>query len=398
MVASQARPGYIFDTDLDDWVPIAGVVDTSQPYNFNINSTIGGNTIINNSMPISGFRNLIINGDMQISQRSTSVSNITTTGYYTADRWQLANNGQGTWTMSVEDDAPTGSGFKKSTKLICTTADSSPASSDNLLLRQLIEGQNLQNIAKGTTSAKELSLSFWVKSNITGTYIIEIFDIDNSRQVSKSYTISSAATWEKKTISVPSDIIGMLDNDNDSSLTLSFYLGAGSTFTSGTLNTSWQSNTNANRAVGQTNLASAINNYWQITGVQLEPGSVFTPFEQVPVGIELSLCQRYYYKHETARYLSSFLDGGSSQYPGIFIYHPVPMRVKPTSTFISIGVFYYNSGSATASFTPSGGATGLDGGVHSGFLFQGNITNGPGAAHSQKAGQWLVQAAFSAEL
>jgi hypothetical protein len=135
-----------------------------------------------------------------------------------------------------------------------------------------------------------------------------------------------------------------------------------------------------------------------LQNVQLEAGNVASAFERRPIGTELALCQRYYYQHENARYLSSFLDGGSSNYPGIFIYHPVQMRIKPNPVFISIGLFYYNNGSGAVSFTPSGGTTGLDGGVHSGFLYQGNISNGPGATHSQKPGQWLVQASFSAEL
>jgi hypothetical protein len=243
-----------------------------------------------------GFRNLLINGAMQVHQRGTSTASITTSGYFTADRWQHGVETMGTWTSSVENDAPTGSGFRKSLKVLCTTADVSPAAGDNVAIQQQFEGQNLQMLRKGTSSAQQVTVSFWVKSNVTGTYICELFDFDNTRQASRSYTVSASATWEKKTITFPADTSGALDNDNASSLMVKFWLGAGSTFTSGTLNTLWASNTSANRAVGQVNLAATTNNYWQVTGVQLEANSVATDFEHRPIGVELALCQRYYEK------------------------------------------------------------------------------------------------------
>jgi hypothetical protein len=239
-------------------------------------------------------RNLVINGAMQVAQRSTSVASITASSYNTADRWKIDISSLGTWTQSVENDAPTGSGFRKSLKMLCTTADASPAAGDYIQFVQAFEGQNLQAIKKGTVAAEQLTLSFWVKSNVTGTYIAELYDIDNTRQVSKSYTISASATWEKKTITFPADTTGALDNDNAASLVLVFDLAAGSNYTSGTLNTSWASVTTANRAVGQVNLASAISNYWQVTGVQLEVGDTATPFEFKSVEDELLECQRYF--------------------------------------------------------------------------------------------------------
>jgi hypothetical protein len=243
---------------------------------------------------LPAFRNLIINGAMQVAQRGTSTTSITASGYHTADRWSGFLNNLGTWTQSVENDAPTGSGFRNSLKVLCTTADATPAAGDRFEIRQQIEGQNLQSIRKGTASAQQLTASFWVKSNVTGTYIAEIFDIDNTRQVSAAYTINASATWEKKTITFPADTTGAFDNDNNSSGLLNFWLGAGTNFTSGTLGTTWASSTSANRAVGQTNLAAATNNYWQVTGVQLEVGAVATPFEFKPIDAELAQCQRYY--------------------------------------------------------------------------------------------------------
>jgi hypothetical protein len=241
-------------------------------------------------------RNLLYNGAMQVHQRSSSVASITSSSYNTADRWQLLINSLGTWTQSVETDAPTGSGFRKSLRMLCTTAKASPSAGDFCYIGQKLEGQDLQRIKKGTGSAEGLALSFWVKSNVTGTYVVELEDTDNSRTISATYSILQSSTWEKKTISFSADIVGALNNDAEMSLVLGFWLAAGSNFTSGTLQTAWGATTAAKRSVGQTNLASATNNFWQITGVQLETGPVATPFEFKSFGQELRECQRYFQK------------------------------------------------------------------------------------------------------
>jgi|688.fasta_scaffold201622_2 hypothetical protein len=291
-------------------------------------------------------RNLIINGDMQIAQRGTSVASITSSGYRTVDRFKFEPSSMGTWTVSQENDAPTGSGFRKSTKVLVTTADASPAAGDYIQFYQAIEGQNVQQIAKGTSSAKQLTLSFWVKANVTGTYIVDLYDNDNTRVVSGSYSISASATWEKKTVTFAADTTGAFDNDNAASLYIEWWLGAGSTYTSGTLNTSWASVTNANRAVGQTNLASATSNYWQITGVQLEVGDTATPFEFKPFDEELRKCKRYYQKSfplevtPASSYTSTKLElqGARHQVADVVgfrsqtLFFP-EMRVTPTLTF-----------------------------------------------------------------
>ena len=292
-------------------------------------------------------RNVVINGAMQVAQRGTSTAGITASAYYTADRFATANTTLGTWTQSIEADAPTGSGFRNSLKMLCTTADASPAAADGLRIDQNIEGQNLQQFLKGTSSAKPFSVSFWVKANVTGTYIVWLFDEDNSRQVSASYTISASATWEKKTITFPADTTGAFNNDNGRSLYLSFWLGAGSNFTSGTLATTWASYTAANAAVGQTNLGAATSNYWQITGVQLEAGSVATPFEFEDFGTTLAKCQRYYQKswaYETAPVTATVAIGtifspsdatvvNSGGIGTIFFVRP--FRTAPTTTIYS---------------------------------------------------------------
>ena len=244
-------------------------------------------------------RNVVINGAMQVAQRGTSTAGVTDANNFGVDRFQSNIATLGTWTVSQESDAPTGSGFRKSLKYLVTTADASPAAADFCAVIHKIEGQNVQQFLKGTASAKQFSLIMWVKSGTTGTYIAELIDNDNARYCSQSYTISVADTWEKKTLVFPADTTGVLDNDNALSLAFNFYLAAGSTRNSGTLQTVWGTSTTAGRATGQVNLAAAavaLTNYWQVTGVQLEVGSVATPFEFEQISTTLNKCQRYYQK------------------------------------------------------------------------------------------------------
>jgi len=245
-----------------------------------------------------GFRNILINGDMSIAQRGTSQATAGSAvgDYQVQDRWKFYNNNQGAFTWSQNTDVPSGQGFATSMKFDCTTADASPAASDYLILEQSFEGQNLQYLKKGTANAQSLTLSFWVKSVKTGTYIAGLFDSDNTRQISKSYTINSASTWEYKSVTFAGDTTGTLDNDNGKSLVALFFLGGGTDITSGTLATSWESYTAANRAVGQVNLADDTANEWYITGVQLEAGTTASDFEFLPIDVNLGRCQRYYYK------------------------------------------------------------------------------------------------------
>ena len=287
------------------------------------------------------FRNIIINGDMSIAQRGTSSTNVST-GYHTVDRFQLTR-GAGALNVSQETDAPTGQGFAKSFKVI-DTSGSSPGASDTNIFLQRIEGQNLQYLKKGTSSAESLTLSFWIKAKVTGTYIVELYDSDNTRQISKTYTVSSSETWEKKTITFAGDTTGTLDNDNAVSLALQFWFTAGSNFTSGTLNTSWNSATNANRAVGLTNALASANDYVQITGVQLEAGTTASDFEFLPHDVNLERCQRYFWKSYEigdapgsapklnsviARYLDATTSYGAVQVPY------VNLRASPTKTIYS---------------------------------------------------------------
>jgi hypothetical protein len=295
--------------------------------------------------PIASGRNVIINGAMQVAQRGTSVASIAGNSYNTADRWNTAITNMGVWTQSVENDAPTGSGFRKSLKMLCTTADASPAVADEVSVTQIIEGQNLQQFLKGTSSAKQFTLSFWVKANVTGTYVVWLYDPDNTRHTSLSYTISASATWEKKIIIFAADTTGAFENDNGSSLFVRFYLGAGSDYTSGTLASTWASLTNANRCPSQTNLAAATSNYWQVTGVQLEAGAVATPFEFEDFGTTLAKCQRYYESVSWGNYYAAALSGTDIYLP---VYYKVTKRATPTVTLPSSTNAIRNTSNANA--------------------------------------------------
>jgi hypothetical protein len=177
-----------------------------------------------------GFRNIVINGNMQLAQRSTSVASITADGYYTVDRFKILMTTAGTWTQSQSTDVPTGQGFATSLKMDCTTANGSLSANSRILIAQSIEGQNLQYLKKGTANAVSTTLSFWVKSTKTGTFIAELFDVDNQRQISASYTVNTTNTWENKTITFEGDTTGTLDNNNGNSFQLSFYLSAGTDY------------------------------------------------------------------------------------------------------------------------------------------------------------------------
>jgi hypothetical protein len=297
------------------------------------------------------IQNFVINGAMQVAQRGTSSTGITASGYYTADRWRVGLSSQGTWTQSVENDAPTGSGFAKSVKMLCTTADASPAAGDNVSVGMRFEGQNLQSILKGTSSAKQLTISFWVKSNVTNTYIVELQDFDNSRSVSASYSVSASGTWEKKTVTFPADSTGAFDNDNNVSLILTFFLGAGSTFTSGTLATSWESTNNANRAVGQVNLAAATNNFWQITGVQLELGDIATEFQFQDFGTELAACQRYYFRAGGDSLFEVLAFGRISTSTTAQMYFRVPVTLRTAATSVEFSSLILVDGTVSPAVT-----------------------------------------------
>jgi len=294
--------------------------------------------VLTNSQ-IGGRRNIVINGAMQVAQRGTSFTSVTASAYH-LDRFQYnltGTVGASTVTQNTVTDL---AGFTKSLKVDVTTADASLASGDRLTLRYAIEGQDLQQVAKGTSSAEQLTLSFYIKATKTGTQIVELFDNDNDRNCAKSVTINSSNTWEQKTITYPADTTGAFGNDNGSSLLIFFGLACGTDFTSGTLATAWESKINANRFVGQVNHFDSTDNNFEITGIQLEVGEQATPFEHRSFGEELALCQRYYVKsfdyattpahNLTADHEAVCCAFATSNAYGASINFPVEMRATPT--------------------------------------------------------------------
>jgi len=242
-------------------------------------------------------RSVIINGAMQISQRGTSATSVGNQNGYGAwpDRFRefLASTANaGVWTISQDSESPDGFGF--STKWDCTTAGTLAAGSYGGY-EQYIEGFNVQRFAKGTSGAKPGVLSFYVKTNKTGTYAVEFRDNDNSRMVGGTYTVGDT-NWNRYEVAMPADTTGAWGDDNGSSLWIRWWLVAGSNFTSGTARTAWAAGASDDvLAVGQTvDLSDSTSNEWHITGVQLEVGSVATPFEHRNYGDELARCQRYY--------------------------------------------------------------------------------------------------------
>lgn len=321
----------------------------------NTGMSVGGNLNVSGSVnpsniPLS-FKNLIINGNMNVHQRGTTVSSITASSYNTADRWVIdIGTAFGTWTQTVElNDAPTGTELRKSLRMLCTSNVASPTAGNFIKVRQTIEAQNCNILKKGTSNAESFTVSFWVKSNVTGTYVVEIEDQTNNRLTNNSYTINSINVWERKSITFSRDTTGALNNDNGVGLLLAFYIGAGSSWTTGTLQTTWGTNSvTANRAAGQVNVASANNNYWQITGIQMEVGTVATVFETLPPEVQLIRCQRYY---NVINYISGnglLVEGyGGTSNPIMSIYsYPVRMRTVPgisqTGTFSSSNVASYD--------------------------------------------------------
>jgi hypothetical protein len=328
---------------------ISGNIISSQIASVN-GSVITANTIANSAIqtgavenylnaggrPLSN-RNLIFNGAMQIAQRNTSVTTITTNdAVLTADRWKITSGSLGTWTMNVESNGPTSTGLRNSANLICTSAQSSPPAGSYLLFKQDMEGQMMQSIKKGTPGAEQVTVSFWVKSSNTGTFIAEMRDNDNSRACSRSFTINSSDTWEKETITFPADTTGQLDNDNARSMELAFWFGSGSDYAGGTLQTTWGTSAGADntRAAGQLNLANRVGNYIAFTGVQWEVGPVATPFEFRPYGTELALCQRYYWKIAQGTGEPYGMTGNTAAGNAIWSQFglPVTMRATPTVT------------------------------------------------------------------
>ena len=251
---------------------------------------------VNNGSSLAA-KNFIINGNMNVAQRGTSTTGLGADGatYNTADRFcHSLGNTAGRFTSAIIADGP--SGFANCLKLSCTTADTSVAATEYFHLQHRMEGQNLQSIAKGTADAKPLTASFYVKGNASATYVAELYDTDNTRQISKTFSVTTS--WSRVELTFPADTTGALDDDNALSLLLSIHLHDGSNFTSGTTNSSaWASATTANRGNSSaTSFFDSTSRTFFLTGVQLEIGEKATEFEHEPYEATLAKCHRYFVK------------------------------------------------------------------------------------------------------
>ena len=289
---------------------------------------IGSQTALSN-------RNLIINGAMNVAQRSTSTTD--TTGYSTLDRFKLHLDGFDEAAVTQAQSSVAPSGFSNSFRVDCTTAESALAAAEYSNIVYVIEAQDLQQLNYGTSAAKSVTLSFYVKSNKTGTYGLNLYKPDSTaRQITSTYAISSADTWEYKTITFAGDTAGGgITDDNGAGLYIYWHLAAGSDYTSSDT-TSWSNYSNAGFAFGHAvNIYDSNANDFAITGVQLEVGDVATAFEHQSFGDELDRCHRYFYKRpadgsgEDYLIVSSDYNNSTNNFYISFFY-PKEMRARPS--------------------------------------------------------------------
>jgi len=282
--------------------------------------------VLTNSQ-IGGRRNIIINGAMQVAQRGTSSTGLgATAGYFTVDRFKMhfAGSTAGRLTMQQSTDAP--NGFSNSVKLSCTTADTSIASGEQLQIRTTLEGQDLQQLKKGTSNAEKVTVSFYVKGNASATYTCELYDNDNTRHNGQEFSVTTS--WNRVVLNFVGDTTGELDNDNGGSLNLTFLLHAGSDLSGGTFSSNtWSSTNNERLGTNQTSFFDSTDRTFFITGVQMEIGEVATPFEHRSFGEELFLCHRYCRKY-TGHNLGRGRDADSYE-DGSLHFNP-PLRATPT--------------------------------------------------------------------
>ena len=318
-----------------------------------------------------GSKNFIINGNMSVSQRSASAVAVSGAAYHSVDRFKTWHDTDGAFTVEQSTAVP--DGFTKSLKAQVTTADGTIGSAQYASISQLIEGQNMQSFAYGTSSAKTITLSFHVRSSKTGSYSITLYKGartgTSSYLFNKSYTIDSANTWEKKTITIAPDSqikasAGALGNDNAIGFYLFWNLSGGSNQAGATDNT-WSSNTSHYHTSSQVNWMDSTSNDFYITGVQMEIGEKATEFEHEPFSESLKKCQRYYFRMEGddidgGKYSTHYRKRSASGYMysdtsalGHF-YFPVPMRIAPTALEQNGTDSDYDFAYRNTSSTPSG--------------------------------------------
>jgi len=309
---------------------------------------------------IGGRRNIVINGAMQVAQRATTVTGLgatADTGYQTVDRFRMTcGNTAGRFTQSQVADVH--DGFAFALKLDCTTADTSIAAAESLILETRFEGQNLQQLKKGTSDAEKFTVSFYVKGNGNATYTCELRDQDNTRNISQEFAVTS--DWNRIILTFNNETSNALDNDNASSMVLNIWLHAGANFTSGTHAVNTWHTTNANRlSDSQSSFFSSTDNTFFLTGVQMEVGSQATPFEHRSFGEEQELCKRYFQKINN---LQCFATTNTSERLRINANCIPVMRAGGTAViiaamrFINEGAAYYSADTSEAQAGPKGAA------------------------------------------
>jgi hypothetical protein len=298
-----------------------------------------------NSGQIGGRRNIVINGEMKVAQRSTSVAGLgAASGYFTLDRYRIGTNAAsaGRFTMAQVADGP--AGFANCLKLTVTTADTSIAAGERLIITQRFEGQDVQQLKKGTASAEQVTVSFYVKGNAAALYVCELFDSDNSRSITQSFAVTT--DWNRIELTFAADTSDPLNDDNGNSLEINFWLHGGSTFTGGTfaVNT-WNDYTEANRyaVADRTSIFDSTDRTFFITGIQMEIGSTATDFESRSYGEELALCQRYFRSYTRSGGALSF-QGAAQGTTTALSYHTLtsPMRAQPTGAVLGATVSNWN--------------------------------------------------------
>ena len=290
--------------------------------------------VLTNSQ-IGGRRNIIINGAMQVAQRGTSS---TSTGYGSVDRIRVntANLDQLAFTQSKSTTTP-GQGFSNSFKFEVTTKEDALSGGEYANIQHRIEAQNLQSLAYGTSNAKKATLSFWVRSSLAGKYSVLFFAEDDTRSNTQSFTISSANTWEHKTITIDGDTTGVIDNNNGSGININFQLAAGSDY-AGTPHSGWgaYAETDDFAFDDQVNFIAQTGTFY-LTGLQFEIGSQDTPFEHRSFGEELQLCKRYFQKVGTdngslGAMMTMFATRNTTNQALLCYPCPVPLRTIPSIT------------------------------------------------------------------
>ena len=332
-----------------------GVGTTASPVALHATSLNGGQ--------IGGRRNIIINGAMQVAQRGTSFTSVSGSAYH-LDRFRTGM-GDTTARFTVTQATAGLNGFGNSLKYDCTTAESSLSNAGaRLFIQHRLEGQDLQQLKKGTSDAEKVTVSFYVKTNKSGVYTVELYDVDNTRSISQTITVSDA-NWNRYTLTFDGDTTGTLDNDNANSLDLIIHLIAGTTYTGGTFSTSWSSATDNTRvSSSNVNIGDSTDNNFEITGVQLEVGDFpnGTPFEHRSIGEELRLCQRFYVllANGNQHVISEASAYNVNQASGVVTF-PVEMRTAPSVDQVSGTNYYtYISNATNHTFNGFSGISGLN--------------------------------------